>query len=66
MSIAMEAFIEANFDPERAIALAREWVIVGRGSITEAEFKQLFIDRIWDFYGQLDEPSQAAKENAND
>jgi hypothetical protein len=56
VDIALEAFADGHGDPERAITLARSWVIIGRNSISEAEFKQTIIDRIWDLCAQLDEP----------
>jgi hypothetical protein len=57
--LALEAFAKAKGDPEAAIALAREWIIVGGSDgITEAEFKRLVLDRIWDLYGQLEEDEQ--------
>jgi hypothetical protein len=55
VDIALEAFTEAHGNPEKAIALARSWVIIGPGSITEAEFRQMIIDRIWNPYSQVDE-----------
>ena len=53
--LALEAFVEADGDPEKAIALAREWLMVGPDGMTEAEFKQLIVDRIWDLRAEVDE-----------
>ena len=49
------AFTEACGNPERAIKIVRNWVVVGPDGITAAEFKQKFVDRIWDLYDQMDE-----------
>jgi hypothetical protein len=54
VDVVTEAFTEANCDPEKAIALARKWIVIGgRDGLTEDEFKRLVVDIIWDMYGML-------------
>jgi hypothetical protein len=54
VDIVTEAFIEADCDPEKAIALARKWIVIGgREGLTEKQFKRLVVDIIWDMYGML-------------
>lgn len=56
IDIGLEAFDKADGDPERAIGIARKWVVTGgREGMTEAEFKRLIVNRIWELRGELDE-----------